>query len=324
VSVQPIFIFSLPRSGSTLLQRVLAAHPHIATASEPWILLPFVYATRRQGIYTDYEQRLSVGALEDFFKAMPGGKSAYLTELKAFCLELYDRASPEGSHYFLDKTPRYHLIVDEIIQTFPEAKFIFLWRNPLAVAGSLLETFAHSKWNLHYYKVDLYKGLDNLIRAAARYKDQAFTVRYEDFVQQPDHHARAIFKYLDIDYETTILQKFSQVNLEGKRGDPTGVKKYKSISSASLDKWRTTLANPLRKQWAKQYLVWIGRKRLDAMGYSLTELQRELASVSPTSRHLLSDCAQMSYGIFRNIVEPRILMNKLKQLPEWSKANTVG
>jgi hypothetical protein len=40
----PLFLLSLPRSGSTLAQRILAAHAGIATTSEPWILLPYLYA----------------------------------------------------------------------------------------------------------------------------------------------------------------------------------------------------------------------------------------------------------------------------------------
>jgi hypothetical protein len=324
VAVKPIFIFSLPRSGSTLLQRVLAVHPQIATTSEPWILLPFFYATRRSGIYTEYEQRLSVGALEDFFQTMPDGKTTYLQALRAFCLELYNKASPEGCNFFLDKTPRYHLIAEDIIELFPDAKFIFLWRNPLAVASSLLETFADNKWNLHYYKIDLYEGLNKLLVSAEAYKERVYTLRYEAFVHEPDTYAKSLFEYLELDYNSTFLEQFSQVTLGGKKGDPTGVKKYQSISSASLNRWRTVLNNPLRKQWAKQYLTWIGQERLGAMGYSLSELQAELASVSPTTQNLLSDCGNVTYGLFRNIVEPRILMNKLKQLPDWSKANTVG
>ncbi|MBA3701438.1 MAG: sulfotransferase [Rubrobacteraceae bacterium] len=42
----PLFLLSLPRSGSTLAQRFLAAHDAIATASEPWILLPYFYTLR--------------------------------------------------------------------------------------------------------------------------------------------------------------------------------------------------------------------------------------------------------------------------------------
>ena len=55
--IRPIFIFSLPRAGSTLVQRVLAAHDDIATTSEPWILLPFLFSTKEQGVYAEYSSQ---------------------------------------------------------------------------------------------------------------------------------------------------------------------------------------------------------------------------------------------------------------------------
>jgi len=51
--ITPIFIFSLPRSGSTLMERILATHPAVGTASEPWILLPFLYTRIRDGVYAE-------------------------------------------------------------------------------------------------------------------------------------------------------------------------------------------------------------------------------------------------------------------------------
>ena len=61
-SVQPIFLFSLPRSVSTLLQRILAKHTAIDTAAEPWVLLPLTSALRSEGIYTSYDQNAVVDA----------------------------------------------------------------------------------------------------------------------------------------------------------------------------------------------------------------------------------------------------------------------
>lgn len=52
--ITPLFLFSLPRSGSTLAQRMLAAHPAVATVTEPWILLPFLYARKEEGVYAEY------------------------------------------------------------------------------------------------------------------------------------------------------------------------------------------------------------------------------------------------------------------------------
>ncbi len=55
-SLKPLFLFTLPRSGSTLCQRVLAAHPQIATTTEPHLLLPFFYAFKERELYGHYHQ----------------------------------------------------------------------------------------------------------------------------------------------------------------------------------------------------------------------------------------------------------------------------
>ena len=64
-NISPIFLYSLPRSGSTLLQRMLADNPVIATASEPWFLLPIVYSTKSSGVYAEYSHFCVPIALED-------------------------------------------------------------------------------------------------------------------------------------------------------------------------------------------------------------------------------------------------------------------
>jgi hypothetical protein len=61
-----IFVFSLPRTGSTLLQRIIATQPDVATASEPWILIPYLYTLRENGVYAEYGHRMMVRAVEDF------------------------------------------------------------------------------------------------------------------------------------------------------------------------------------------------------------------------------------------------------------------
>src|SRR3712207_7451790 len=76
----PLFLFSLPRSGSTLAQRILAAHEPIATASEPWILLPYLYTLREHGVYAEYNHRILVQAVEDFCAVLPGGRDDYRSE----------------------------------------------------------------------------------------------------------------------------------------------------------------------------------------------------------------------------------------------------
>ena len=71
--VQPVLLLSLPRSGSTLLQRLLGAHSEVATAPEPWVLLPFLYALRPDDVYAEYGHRVAVSAVAEFLDRLPDG-----------------------------------------------------------------------------------------------------------------------------------------------------------------------------------------------------------------------------------------------------------
>lgn len=293
--MKPIFLLSLPRSGSTLLQRVLASHARIATASEPWLLLPLVYSLRSTGVAAVYDHWTMAEAVEDFCGQLPNKKSDYLSEVAALMSNLYQKLSADAD-YFLDKTPRYHLILDELSKAFPEAKIILLWRNPLAVAASMMDTWSHGKWNLHRFHIDLFDGLASLNQFTTQ-SHHAFTAhRFEDFVSEPEVTCRQIFDYLEIPFDDSILTGFSKINLQGRMGDPTGVKQYKSISTESLEKWKTTLSNPIRKIWTHRYLKWIGAERLENMGYSLSQLQQELDNTPTTTLHLGSDLLRIPYG----------------------------
>ena len=120
MTVAPIFIFSLPRSGSTLLQSLVASHPDVGTASEPWLLLPLVYGRRVRGVHAEYRHRLAAAAVDEFIRQLPRGRSSYNEAVRDVVLRLYTEASGENRRYFLDKTPRYHLIVNEIADLVPE------------------------------------------------------------------------------------------------------------------------------------------------------------------------------------------------------------
>jgi len=163
--LQPIFIFSLPRSGSTLLQRMIATNKEVSTASEPWVLLPFLYGLKKEGVYAEYSHLGVYHALQDLCKELPNGEEDYLAAVRSAALKIYGQLSDGNGKYFLDKTPRYALVVEEIIKTFPDGKVIFLWRNPLAVVASIIDTFGSGNWKLFHNKVDLFDGLENLIPA---------------------------------------------------------------------------------------------------------------------------------------------------------------
>ena len=315
--VKPLFIFSLPRSGSTLAQRILGLHPHVSTTAEPWILLPLIYSIKQQGSFSEYWHGQSVKAIEDFFNTMPGGKKNFLHKIAQCAMRFYEEASDNDAIYFLDKTPRYHLIVKEILEIFPEGKFIFLWRNPLAVASSINETWGNGRWKLHSYKIDLFKGLNNLVRSFQQHKEKVHGVRYEDLITKPDEAWQGIMDYLGLNFDRGIVSNFSNVQLEGRMGDQTGKSVYSNLSEVPLQKWKKTMANPLRKSWCRNYLEWLGEERLQVMGYSKVELLTQLNSVGMSFKYGISDLTRRTYGVFYCICEPAFLQYKIRTMNNW-------
>jgi sulfotransferase family protein len=290
----PIFVLSLPRSGSTLLQRVLAAHEEISTTPEPWLLLPQFYAMRETGIFAEYGQIPCARAIREFAAGLPNGEHDYRDELRRFVLGLYRKASGGKGSYFLDKTPRYHFVTDELVDLFPDAKYIFLWRNPLAIASSIVQTWGGGRWKIERWRGDLFDGLTHVIDAYER-SSTAFAVRYEDLVTEPLTAWSRVFEYLQLPFDESLLTSFRSVPLQGRMGDRTGSKRYETISAAPVDKWPATVCNPMRKRWFRAYLEWIGERRLATMGYSLSSLTEELDAIPFGGRMLGSDLVRGAY-----------------------------
>jgi hypothetical protein len=305
---QPLFIFSLTRSGSTLLQRILATYDEIAapTVSEPWILIPQLYALRRKGISTEYTQRTLVNAIEDFAEHLEGGQQDYLNELRDLVMRLYAAAAKGDSpRYFLDKTPSYFFVVEEVMNLFPEAKFVFLWRNPLSVIASLID-WDGGRWDPARYKVVLFDGIVRLVSAWQRHGHRACRVRYEDLVGGRESDWRPLMDYLGIQFDLRSLSSFSAVKLEGRTGDPIGVELYSQLSQEPITKWRREIDNPLRKAWCRRYLRWIGAERLALMGYDLDALLAELDAVPNTFTGMLGDSRRLAASLLKEPVRARM------------------
>ncbi|HZD01748.1 MAG TPA: sulfotransferase [Actinomycetes bacterium] len=319
--VEPVFLLSPPRSGSTLLQRMLGAHTAISTVAEPWLLLAPLYAGRPDGVYAEYSQETSAAALEWFWQQLPGGRQDYLSEVGAMARRLYAKASDHGARYFLDKTPRYSLVVDELLDTFPDAKVIFLWRNPLAIVASIVDTWFAGRWMPYHHKVDLFTGLEKLMAAWPRHQDKSVSVRYEDLVADPGAALGRILRYLELPWEESVVQDLSAARVAGPVGDPTGVHRYPTVSREPLDHWKATLASPVRKAWCRRYLDWIGEQRMSVMGYDLDVLRKELDATPDRGGSLVPDLWYTAKGLVAVTIEPRILRSKVRRLPQWKNVH---
>lgn len=313
----PIILFSLPRSGSTLLQRLLSADSEIATVAEPWVLLPLVYALRRNGVYAEYSHDLSSQALADLLGELPGGRQAYLECMGEAMMGLYSRVAKKDARYFLDKTPRYALIADDVISMFPEGKFIFLWRNPLAVISSMIETWGGGKWNIYIFKVDLFDGMQALIDSYDRHRETALSVNYEAFLQAPEKELNRIMDYLGLHYDASLLDELPKVRFNGKMGDPKGVNEYRKVDASPIEKWKATINNPLRRMWCRRYLAWLGRDRLAILGYDMDKLLQELNTTNTRWATLPGDLVRFLYGVVYCLLDIRIIKQKLGSFSAW-------
>jgi len=315
--ITPIFILSLPRSGSTLLQRILASPLEIDTIAESWILLPYFMAMEERTTYAEYGQMTLHVAFKNLIDGLPDGLDDYYEAVQRSALILYERMATREARYFVDKTPRYHLISDHIFHTFPNAKFIFLWRNPLSVAASLFTmSSARGSWkDYHRYKVDLYKGFDRLFQSFAIHGECGLTLKYEDLVTYPEHTMKKLSNFLGVQFTQETLDAFFSHPLRGSLGDQKGTNLYEGISTQSVNKWKQTLSVPIRKRWAIRYLNWIGEARLNQIGYDYETLLREVKTLQQDLRYTMMDGIEyIFYHLVYSIIDPTIIKYKIRQI----------
>lgn len=293
-----IFLISQQRAGSTLLQRILACHPEIHTTAEPWLMLHPVYALREEGHQAEYNANLAFKALQDFCTTLERGQAVYIEAVRRLALHLYGAACEQaGKPRFLDKTPRYFFIIPELAQIFPDAKFVILLRNPLAVLSSILNTWVKGHWVLlARYRDDLIVAPGRLLAGIELLGDRAIVVRYESLVDEPAIQVKSICARLDLDYRPNMLEYGSGDRPEGGMGDPTGVNKHTQPTTGSLERWLELGETSQTRHLAENYLQALGPDLLTALGYDYAELEARLQAVP---------CAGGKISIsWQQIVEP--------------------
>ena len=90
-------------------------------------------------------------------------------------------------------------------------------------------------------------------------------------------------------------------------GDRTGTASYTAVSGEPLERWRATMANPLRKRWCAAYLRSVGPERLTAMGYDPGELASDVATLPVRPTRVASDVARRVHGYGRARASARLM-----------------
>jgi hypothetical protein len=280
-----IFLISQPRSGSTLLQRILGGHAEIHTAAEPWIMLHPLYALKTSGLRAEYDEAWARKALDDFLGRHADGERTYLEAVRAMASVLYGRAlAGTGKRLFLDKTPRYYHVIPELQQVFPQARFLFLLRNPLAVLASILDAWVKDDWPLWHYHADLLSAPRLILEGMSLVGAQGLSVRYEDLVSTPETTVGRVCTHLGVSFDPGILE-YSQVRtLEGGCGALAGTDHYVRPSPERRDTWRKLAGSPRERAFALTYLEQLGDELLDRLGFPAGELRDALGADRHRSR----------------------------------------
>ena len=280
---QLVFLISQPRSGSTLTQKLLGAHSNIYTRSEPWLMLHPIYALKDKGISTEYSHHLGRIALNSFIEGLPDEKETYERELKAFYLKLYSYYLKGTQYrYFLDKTPRYYLIIDELMELFPKSKFVILIRNPISVLGSIIQTWTKQNWSmLSNYKCDLISAIDMIDKVASEHRENMYILHYEEIVSNPKDVLDKVFKFLDLEFEEEVLDYCKNNSEKWDLGDQGDVYEKSGVSAENMTKWQDELGDPQYWRVMYDYLLDIGEEKLNRLGYNFSHTLELLEQQMP-------------------------------------------
>ena len=285
-----VFVISQPRSGSTLLQRLLGGHSDVQTSAETWLMLHPIYGMRRRGIQAEYRSDWAATGVEEFLEHYADGRATYVSGLRSFAQTIYGRVlAANNKKYFLDKTPRYTMIVPELMELFPRARYIILIRNPLAVLNSELQTYIGDKyWKLANFSPDLLDAPQRLVEAREICGSQGITIHYETLVTEAEDTIRKICEHLQIDYQPDMLKYGNRPAPVGTMNDPIGIHQHSTPTAGSLDKWTKLGCNSQHRSFALSYLDTLGPETLTSLGYDSDELEQEIRTsqienhISPT------------------------------------------
>jgi hypothetical protein len=307
--VKVVFIFSLPRSGSTLLQRMLDTSSDVATTPETWLMLPTLGARVEGMVYAKYSAKHGKIAIDEFIEKYIG-EERYQEAVRDFYLNIFSMAG-KGCRYFVEKTPRNLFFAKEIIDIFEgHAKSIFLIRNPMAIASSMISTWGGGVWNIASYEQDFFECLDLIFNAYN--PDCHLLIKYENLTADPKGTQVLLETYLDLG--VSALNSNAIQKITGRMGDPTGQYKFNGIKNDG-ERWKLGINTYTKMIMYKRLLKRLGRERFARLGYDYIATYEGISRSGPyTIKAEIKDMLGVFAGLLNKVFQLRMmrLINKNK------------
>jgi len=201
---QPIFIVGFPRSGTTMVEQTLTAHPKISAGDElsfmqdltriipRWLASPNPFP----GALTDLwmgDNRLAPNQFRDYYLRRS-------QELGIF---------EEGAPFFTDKMPLNEMHLGLIHLLFPRSPIIHVRRHPLDILTSNFSNFLTHGFNQSFDAKTIaqhYVLVDELVEHYKRELDLNYLeVRYEHIVDNQEKHVRRMLEFIGVEFDPRCL-----------------------------------------------------------------------------------------------------------------------
>ncbi|WP_165354668.1 sulfotransferase [Tropicimonas sp. IMCC6043] len=192
----PIFVTGLPRSGTTLVEQILASHSQVTGGGE-----------------MRYALQLSYGAIrkpDGSFRAMSELDAARIAQLGAD-YEAALRGTHEFGRAITDKSIQSHLVMGLLKQAIPSARFVVVRRDPRDGLYSIYKNmFAQGTHRYAYDLEDLAAYYATFLKMLDFWRGALpggfHEIRYEDLVADPEQQTRALIAAVGLDWEDACLE----------------------------------------------------------------------------------------------------------------------
>lgn len=267
-----LFLVGAPRSGTTLLARILAAHPDVFGRAEPHLVTPLAHLGYWASVQkAPYDPLNAEQAIREFVRDLPRGEADYLDALRAYLDTMYGRmlATRPDRRWFLDKTPAYALVLPFLRRIYPGARYIVLTRNPVAVLVSWVTSFFDGDYEVALAHNPLLARYVPALAQILRDPPQRFHhVRYEAFVRDPEAGFGALCESIGLPPAPAAIEYGREgEGFEG-LGDPIGVGRHSRPVTSSVSRWAAEVAsNPATLAVVRRVLDELDPADLETLGY---------------------------------------------------------
>jgi protein-tyrosine sulfotransferase len=245
---QAILVLGMPRSGTTLLRRLLDAHPRICCPGETFLLRASAKFIQGERIASGIEYGVLGG-----LRALGFAEEDILAALRQLTFGLLDQlAHQDGKPRWANKTAVDCFYLKEVERIYGDhAYFVVVIRHGLDVVCSLQEFTQELQAyisELHTYVARYPRPLEAFahawadvtsdLLAFAERRPNAILVRYEDLVNEPEQTLRRLFAFVEEPWHASVVEAaFRKSEVKG-LGDWKGYGAA-GINAASIGRWRS-------------------------------------------------------------------------------------